>query len=284
MKSRLLLIIAGFTLIALLVGGCSGKGTVVDTDVGGAEWSRDGKSLYYGKYQIYRYDVGTQQKKTYDMQDTVTEGFSLSPDERRIAFTRYGEGLFVGDLNTGRSQRVYPTKHGIRIAYWLQPDTIVFWEDISESESRIYLLNPASRSVKRLLSERYLLFAACDGSGFLYTDTAGRYRFRNLGDGSDKALPLAPTTGSNLDLLYLDRQKLIYNVWPTEYQYTEILDLSTMRTRRMTLPDPQPDMQLSPDLERYWYSEPYHQDTQPLKLYLVNTPPKVVKQLKEAVK
>lgn len=57
-----------------------------------------------------------------------------------------------------------------------------------------------------------------------------------------------------------------------------------MRTRRTVLPDVHPDMVLSPELTKFWYTGPHHQDTEPLKLYLVDVPPQTVKQLKAPVK
>lgn len=276
--------------LVVVVGSCSRGGRVVDR-VGGAEWSRDGQALYYAKYDahrngyyICRYDVRSCRKTTYpEMQGPEMLGFRMSPDERKILL-RDDQEIHIGDLQTGRTRKVYSSKLSIYSSYWPQSDTIVFWEYSRNKDSGIFLLNPTSGSTKRFASGGSLSFAAHDGSGFLYTDKSDRYRYHNLRDGTDKLLPPQVSAG-DIDFLYLDAHKLIYNVWPRDYQYTEILDLRTMRTRRITLPGAYPEMRLSPDLRRYWRTTgPVHSEWESTSLFVVDVPPKVVEQLKAPVK
>lgn len=109
-----------------------------------------------------------------------------------------------------------------------------------------------------------------------------------MDDARDKALTLCPPSNSRDDVrfLFLDNQKLIYNVWrSSDYAYTEIVDLKTMRARRTMLPDAHPYMMLSPDLTKYWYvGGDMHSSWGSIRLLVADIPPQTVKQLKAPVK
>lgn len=291
MKIRWFLALAILSVV-VLAGGCAptGRGErIVAKDVVTAIWSKDGKGLYYYKRgNIYRYDVATHRRQPHRIQKEASEGFDLSPDESKIVFKKYGEGIYTAELKTGQVHLVHPARESVLSFNWTSASHIVFSMRVPDKDPEMYLLDASTGSQTRFKYGSYVRISASEGGGFVYLDKESRCRYHDLDDGTDKALPSCPPFGGedDVDFIFLDDHKLMYNVWRyNTYQYTEIVDLRTLRTRRTILPDTHPEMQLSPDLHRCWRTNgPLHSDWDSYKLYLVDIPPEVVTQLKAPVK
>lgn len=300
MATRRLGLICLLCVLVSLAGGCTRTRPgerIVAKDVTKAIWSKDSKGIYYhnGRSDICRYDVIAGRRDIYHVQVEELYGFDVSPDGHRIAFRQDGEGIYTADLETGRVSLVYRTKERTVYTCWLSADCIAFKASLVEErgsklrllEDKLYLLDLSSGSVAAFKGSGVAIRAS-EGGGFVYIDSRQRYRFHDLDDGTDKALPPCPPFNGHdhVRFLFLDEQRLIYSVWrSSDYLYTEIADLKNMRTRRIVLPDAHPYMMLSPDLMRYWYvGGDMHSSWGSLRLIAANIPPQTVKQLKAPVK
>ncbi len=293
MKARQLGMLFAACITALLAAGCSGTRPgeiIVDKNVTSAVWSRDSQALYYfrGETGICRYDVNTGKRQMYRLPEA--EGFDLSPDSKAVVFQCRGKGMYIADLKGGQRRCVLSATDEIQAVYWLTTDKIVFTRLFGRTENRsMYLLNPSDLSVAKIRDESVAVITSADGSGFIYVDRHEHYHHYLMKDGTDRMLTSASLANprASAKFIYLSRRIAIYHVWyltNTGEVITEMIDLSTMGTRRIKLPDSTYAMRVSPDMSQYWWSGPYHQDTEPVKLYLMDIPPATVKQLKAPVR
>ena len=288
MKYRFLpVLILGLIFLLSIIVGCAKQEkdrTIVDDHVSSAVWSKDSRYLFYDKTKddlIYRYDVVSKKKISQNIHGAYVS--DVSPDGKWIVFHGY-MGLYIANFETQVERKVYSTRQSIEHISWATQHQILFSQDRSEEGPEdIYLLDLGNRQAKPILKKASILHHSSDGEGFIYTNKAGIHYY-DLPNMTSKPLlhPALNNEDISINFIYLSDRRFVYVASPMSdaKSYVELLDIASMKTKTIQLPNTAHFMEISPDAARYWYTGPDHQDTEPVKLYLVDIPQETIRQIK----
>lgn len=268
-----------------------------------AVWSKNSQALYYTRLnewnRLYRYDTATGKKQSYDVR-IDSRGYDISPDEKAITQIHgNGHTILVTDLLTGKEKRIYSSKNFTGVCGWLPQNKIIFGEYIEKRIGRktnrriigTFIINPDGTNKQALKLGVCPSICASDGSGFLYGRHAEGhtlYYFYNMAKRTSTLLNSKHLKDRHtyINFLYLTGSSVIYeydrSIMPDEHGF-EILNLSTMQSKRI------PDLRLlfekyfSPDLFKYWGSKVAIETRHPRSLYLLKTPKAIVHQLRSCM-
>lgn len=255
-----------------------------------AVWSKDSKALFYMQIRtrperpmLCRYDLATGKRRWYYVERVFNRGsWDISPDQRRMVFLREwniagkdpGMRLCVASLGSRSATTIYETENSLNAVYWLSQDTLLVEEHLHDSPepiSSFLTMSPSGKNRHRVGEGQDHRLYAGSGLGFAYLAKDGIYHYHDLASNVDTAFHLSGVGSESQDteFLHLSQDKIVYWRWGLGNEFGGMLDLKTMRDRRIHMPQPGTFMEISPDLTKYWLA------VRPTGDFLLNPPPKL---------
>lgn len=315
MKIRLLVI----ALILLCGGGIflarsSSNRKFVDEAIDNLQWSKDSKALFYSKSQnkLFRYDVGTGKKQTFDMPDRLVE-FDISPDGRFVIFPMVKNktyGIYTMELDTNKVQEVFIIKNAVReYQYgtdssgkpeksleflqrvtdisWLPQNDVLLVMDVGRGVKDIRVLDRDRGRLNTIRSDVvYYSGVSTDGDLLLYEDLSKTIHLYNLRTKTDKRLDFGHqiTDTSSMSFIYLSGSQLVFTHDKPKSKAGS-LDLTTMQIRPIDLPEDGSIASISGNLSMCLtgsssHPSAFHGGWVSNKVYVMDLPEQTVQQLR----
>lgn len=288
---RWLLGIGGFLVLAYIAGVViysrrgidyhTGKpvGYVMEGGQSSIHWAKNSQGLYFtGDGQLKRYELRTG-RTTIVLDSATPIGYfdSSSDDTKLLSGKRHQLGIF--DLKTRRYTPL-PIQQYLGVEFyavrWPADNRILLYvKDDRNKPAQLRLIDPVRRTMLRIpvrVSSDY--FVASDGSGLGYCDPQrlGTYYYNFA---QNRARQISPRTVGCWH--YLSQRYAIYDVLGSGKMF--VTDLTTMTSRPFTLPITRSQLELSPDMTKYYYVDdesgsfdfPYEYDA-PYHIFIADTP------------
>ena len=289
MKPRLYNLLLLILFCMVFITGCGQEtGTkVIEKDAGYKQWSKDGKSLFYQKDsrgKICRYDISTGKKRFYKLPHKPYV-FDVSPDGKSVVYPVEENGIYITELETGRTRKVFSSNKRILLIWWLYTGDILFPAERHSGNPDTYVIPSSGHAPTKFLDNAVPLFCSLDGNSFIYQDLEERIYLYDMKKKTGKSLNIISPEEfkggmpDEFQFLYLDNHKAAFVLYTNPKAKFYSLDLATMCAKQFELPDSANDMRISPDLTHYWWTRPEHQDTTDVKMYLVDIPLETAKKI-----
>jgi hypothetical protein len=297
MKSRPFQFAILACLALLSLSGCNNPSSppssvgykVVDTRVASAQWSPDGRFLFYPQggdnLTVCRYDTITGKVTRYHPGMEVYM-FSVSPDNTRISLLKFVDGpgwyrdILVIDLESGKKTFVSRSDHYSVFVYWLNLGKLL----VNLDNGRDEILDMHGHSLGRVPKQEIANdFFAYDATKLIYEDKRQTMHVFRFADGSDKVIyPVWPNESSSshlkasMRMLSANGDIMVYGLDVDTGPHMYAMNVKTQKCVPIRLSYGGPEMGMSPDFTKYWFLIA----SEPSQLCLADTPPDSLRKIR----